>query len=246
VECGEQIKENLSFECPSGIDLDEEKNILYVVDKNNVTLLDLELNVISSWSIPMHPESSSFRGLKVDRNIAYLTIDTIHQIFLCNSQDGKVLKKWGTSSKGSIPELFYYPHGLTINNEYVYVCDCDNHRIQILTKEGKYSHQWGTHTEGKVGFFYPQSNIPTEGKVSFFYPRSIYYSKFDNMFYIGDNYTVQIFIKIENQRIQRIGGTTHGKKMKEFSGVYGISVINDRLYVSDCDNRRIQLFRRIK
>jgi len=165
--------------------------------------------------------------------IGYLTIDGFHQIFLCNNQDGKVLKKWGTVNSGSKHGEFNYPYGITVNNTYVYVCDCYNHRIQILIKEnGNFFHQWGK----------GQSSTK---KGQFSYPGSIFYHILEEMFYIGDWYSVQLFTK-ENICIQRIGDTTTGNKMNQFNYGYGLSVCDDQLYVCDRNNKRIQIFRRIK
>jgi len=225
-----KIRENLSFKDPCGIDMDE-KNILYIADENNVTLVNLKLEIISSWKLPQ--KNTGFGGLKIDNKTVYLTIAGIHQIFLCQSEDGKVLKKYGTVDKGSKPGEFNRPCGITVNGTYVYICDCSNHRIQILIKEnGTFSYQWG---KGKES---------TE-KGHFSYPRSIYYNVLEEMFYIGDSYSVQLFRK-DNTCIQRLGDTTDGNKMNQFYNVWGLSVVNDQLYVSDFNNKRIQIFRRIQ
>ena len=53
--------------------------------------------------------------------------------------DGKLIKSVG-SSKGNGNAQFNHPYGLDVSgrNNYIYVCDCSNHRIQILTEKLKY------------------------------------------------------------------------------------------------------------
>jgi len=131
------LKINSSLLSPSGIDIDEENSILYIADKTRVTRLNLKLEFLSSWEFPKQREFGwIFRGLKLDSNTVSLTIHGLHQIFLCNCQDGKILKEFGTVFSGTKDGEFHYPYGLTVDNKYVYICDNENHRVQILTKEG--------------------------------------------------------------------------------------------------------------
>ena len=57
--------------------------------------------------------------------------------------EGKLIKSVG--SKGNRRAQFKYPLGLDVSdrNNNIYVCDCYNHRIQILTKELKYHSMLG-------------------------------------------------------------------------------------------------------
>jgi len=57
--------------------------------------------------------------------------------------------------------------------------------------------------------------------------------------------SVQLFKineKYERQCIQRLGGPSQGAQMNQFYGVYGIWVLHNRMYVSDVENSRIQIF----
>jgi len=219
------IKENLSFKSPSGIDMDEEKNLLYIADKNTVTILNITQDIISVWNLPS--TSGHFRALKFDDNILYITIEHLHQIFLCNPEDGKVIRKWGTESRGAKEDEFDRPYGITLNKKYVYICDSLNHRIQILTKEnGRFNKQWG------------------DGLLSS--PDSIYYSKSEEIVYIGDSCSVRLYTTNDDKCIQRIGGTFWGSGKNQFDVVFGVFVFDDQLYVSDYGNKRIQIFRKEK
>jgi len=222
---GEILQKNLSLESPSGIDIDEKNSLLYIADQTHITILNLKLESLSSWKLSKEsPSTWSFRGLKVDGNILYLTISGLHEIFSHNSQDGKLLKEFG--SEGSENGAFNYPLGLTVNNKYVYICDRNNHRVQILTKEdGIYFSKWGNGT--KQGQFED--------------PRSIYNCLSEDLIYVGDSCSVQIFRR-DSICIQRLGDKESGTKMNQFNIVYGICVMYDRLYVSDWNNHRIQIF----
>ena len=52
--------------------------------------------------------------------------------------EGKLIKSVG--SKGNGEAQFQNPHSLDVSdrNNNIYVCDCDNHRIQILTEDLKF------------------------------------------------------------------------------------------------------------
>jgi len=82
---------------------------------------------------------------------------------------------------------------------------------------------------------------------------SIYYCLEDEIFYIGDSCSVQLFTKdgICQQRIGEKGAKSDdclaekgGNRIYRVERVYGMRVINDRLFVCDLDNQRIQIFRR--
>jgi len=203
---------------------------LYIADDTHVTILNLKLEILSSWRLPT-TSKTILRGLKVDEKILYLTMSNVHQIFICNSQDGKVLNKWGNVEYGSNKCEFYRPTGLTVDDKYVYICDQLNHRIQILTKDkGIFFTQWGS---GKEGTDQGQFNAPY----------SIYNHLSEEIFYIGDVCSVQMFTK-EGICIQRLGDKEYGNKRNQFNYVDGLCLINDRLYVSDTNNQRIQIFKR--
>jgi len=121
---GKKIKENSTFLFPCGIDVDEEKERLYLADKKTISILNLKLDSISTLELPViAPESSYFRGIKFNNNILYLSLQNIQQIFLLKSDDGKVLNQWGNEDGGSNIEEFREPRGLTVNSLYLYICD---------------------------------------------------------------------------------------------------------------------------
>jgi len=213
------------------MDLDEKNSLLYLADRNQITILTLKLEKISSWEYPMKTTSLPYRGLKIDEDVLYLIIYKCHQIFVHNREDGEILNRWGTTNESKKQGEFHNPFGITVNNKYVYICDCFNHRVQVLNKRnGSFENQWGKGIEGCKNR-------------EFTFVKSIYNNKEEEIFYVGDDFSVQLFKK-NGVWIQRIGDQIKGTKMGQFNRVFGMCVVDEQLYVVDNCNNRVQIFRR--
>ena len=81
-------------------------------------------------------------GICVSQNKVFVTQYTGHCINMYELE-GKLIKSVG--SKGNGEAQFKNPNGLDVSdrNNNIYVCDCYNHRIQILTEELKYHSMLG-------------------------------------------------------------------------------------------------------
>jgi len=214
---------------PIGITIDEQKNLFYIAGWWELAILNTDLKLISTWRLPS--TSYTFRGLQINNNILFLTTEKANQIFLLQPQDGKVLQKWGIVGNSSKPGEFNDPHGITLNNAYAYICDSSNHRIQLLNKkDGKFIKQWG-------------SGISGSSSGQFCFPQGIYYHISENIFYIGDQCSVQLYTR-EEKSIERLGGLEHGNTMNQFFNAGCICVMNDQLCISDTANKRVQIFKR--
>jgi DNA-binding beta-propeller fold protein YncE len=55
--------------------------------------------------------------------------------------DGQLKKSWGEPGK-TAPGQFHLPHSLVVAHDKVYVCDRENHRIQVFDLEGKFLELW--------------------------------------------------------------------------------------------------------
>lgn len=55
--------------------------------------------------------------------------------------DGHLKHSWGEPGK-TAPGHFHLPHSLIVRNNQVYVCDRENHRIQIFTLDGQHLGIW--------------------------------------------------------------------------------------------------------
>jgi len=216
------------------------KSLLYCVGYTSLTLLSLQTNKYSFliWKLPTEDKLDwNHCGIKVNDNYLYLSFDEIHQIFKCQSNNGKIINIFGNKDSSSKNGEFCYPYGVTVGTMeakheghgdggtqdptlYLYICDSNNHRIQILTKDkGKYITQWGNNREGQ-----------------FTWPESIYYDELERIFFIGDHHKISIFLS-NGFCIQRLGDQNF------FQGIYGLCKIDDDLFVSDFTNNRIHIFR---
>jgi len=227
----EKIYTNKALKYPWTVDINEKKSLVYIASLIHINILSLDLELISSWEYPVRDESKVSRGLKVDDDTIYLTIEGYQQIYLCNSQNGTLLSQWGTTDGGSKDIEFDDPRNITVDDKYVYICDCNNHRIQILTKEknGVFVTPWGNGKGTEQG--------------QFVYPYSIYLHSSESLFYIGDDSSVQLFYE-DGFCIQRICGRVVGHN--ELNHVYGLCIMDDHLYVTQCGNSRIQIYQRVK
>ena len=81
-------------------------------------------------------------GICISQNKVFVTQWSGHCINMYELE-GKLIKNVG--SKGNGEAQFKYPRGLDVSdrNNNIYVCDCYNHRIQILTEELKYHSMLG-------------------------------------------------------------------------------------------------------
>jgi len=182
-------------------------------------VLNSKKQVLLTWDLPGGPG----RGIKIDGFYIYITVGNSHQIHTYTTS-GEFVKTIG--KKGNRKGEFKWPHEMTVDKNYLYVCDWGHHRIQVFTKHNDlFSHEWGTRGNN-------------DGQFEF--PRSIYLS--EGVLFIGDQVSVQIFT-IKGRFLQRLG-TTRGRDEGQFNGVDGVVAINNQLYVSDFINHRIQVFRK--
>ena len=57
------------------------------------------------------------------------------------TNDGQLTASWGQPGKDA-PGQFHLPHSLLVANDRVYVCDRENHRIQVFDLQGEYLEMW--------------------------------------------------------------------------------------------------------
>ena len=60
------------------------------------------------------------------------------------SQEGELVRTFG--SQGGEKGEFQFPRGVAVSpdDQHLYVCDQDNHRVQVFTLEGRYVREFGT------------------------------------------------------------------------------------------------------
>ena len=84
-------------------------------------------------------------GICITQNKVLVTQYNGHYISVYEL-DGRLIKIVGSEGNGEVQ--FMYPFGLDVSdgNNYIYVCECVNQRVQILTKEFKYVSMLGMGT----------------------------------------------------------------------------------------------------
>jgi len=213
--------------------LDIFDNRIYVADKLNISIFNLQKELISSFPLPY--ATGGGRGLKVSNKIIYLTIQNQNQIFVLTiTKQGYLMNKLGSSFRSKRIGEFNEPHGLDVHQYAIFVCDSRNHRVQILGKDnGMYLSHWGLEGNHEGQFCFPLTVYLNEGVA-----------------YVGDTTSVQLFT-YEGIFLQRLGGINNNSINNDnnsnngpFRCVFGLLVKKKCLYICDTLNQRIKAFRR--
>jgi len=209
-----ETKPSTTWDHPSDIHL--YKNNLYIVDSKQVAVCNLEFKLLSSFPIP-----HSGWSLKAENDLIYLTQSDMNQVCVY-AKNGEVKNTIGSTEPSKKPREFNEPRGITLNESNLYVCDTWNHRIQVLfTTDYSLFKQWGS--EGR-------------GQKEFTRPTGICYS--EDIVYVGDVCSVQLFDS-DGKFIQKMGDW-EGQEEGQFNCAWGLCVVNNRLYINDTANNRIQ------
>ncbi|MEA3358676.1 MAG: SMP-30/gluconolactonase/LRE family protein, partial [Thermodesulfobacteriota bacterium] len=172
-------------------------------------------------------------GMAIDGNGNIYVVDFGNHCIQKFTSDGRFIAKWG--SEGSADGEFNFgnylhPSGVGVavdENDYVYVADRVNHRVQKFTSDGQFITKWGN--EGSA-----------DGES--WYPIAIAIDKSENVYVVDENNRIQVFTS-DGQFITKFGefGSTAG----QLAAPFGICVsASNRVYVADTLNARIQVFSR--
>ena len=140
-------------------------------------------------------------------------------------KSGELLIRFG--KKGSGPGEFSVPRGVAVAGDRVFVCDCDNHRVQVLTTELESVKQFGSRGTGDGQFKGPESiAVDSEG-----------------MLYVSDRGKdrVQVFTR-DGQFVRSFG--KKGSGQGELNHPRGVCVDADYVYVTNYSNNRVSVFTR--
>jgi len=94
-----------------------------------------------------------------------------------------------------------------VNENYVYICDSGNHRVQVIEKSGSYSHTYG---------YSPYGSSKNDGYLRF--PSCILV--YDDFIYVSDKIGVHIYSKEDGTFQQRI----------DCNNALGLTIIGNILY----------------
>ncbi len=204
---------------PVGVALSEDN--IFVADSalSKVFILDAEGGLLTSISSLQRPT-----GLAFDTKTGRLYVaDTLsHRIVVFNAE-GRQLFEFGQRGIGD--GEFNFPSHIFLSDGRLLVNDNMNFRIQAFDVEGQFLSSFGTHGDGSGAFSQPKGvaadshgNIYVAGatidRVQVFSPQGVFLLAFGNK----------------------------GGGPGEFLMPAGITIFDDRIYVADSYNRRIQVF----
>ncbi len=89
-------------------------------------------DLISEWNDDDNIDSPAlWISSDGSQSLIIATSKAKHNLFVYNTSDLKLLKQVGKQGKGQVE--FDRPNGIWVINDYLFVCERDNHRIQVLT-----------------------------------------------------------------------------------------------------------------
>lgn len=178
--------------------------------------------------------------IAIDREGFLYVTDTRNFRIQKLDRDGRFVLEWGNQGEGD--GFFEKPAGIAVDGEgYVYVSDYDNDYIQKFSSEGEFILKWGKGGKGEGEFDSP-SGIAVDS---------------ENNLYVMDlyNHRLQKFDRDGNflatwgkqQKVNNVKAVLFPLFPKEAPGgfYYPAKVavgLDDRVYVSDSYNNRIQVF----
>lgn len=223
------------FRMPYGTAINDDKGWLYVTDcyNHNVQVFDLAGNFLFKWgTLGDGPSEFNFPGGVTVNSEGRVYVPGEHnqrvQIF---TAEGEYLGQFG--SKGNGDGEFQQPLGIAVDSmDNLYVGDLKTHRVQKFDADGNFILGFGS--EGS-------------GDGEFLGPYNIAIDKADNVYIVDrGNNRVQKFAPDGTFLLKwgRNGGDgTPGLRDGDFNWPHELSIDDqDRIYVSDTYNYRIQVF----
>ena len=163
-------------------------------------------------------ESSGPRGIAADaEGQVYITSSHRLQKFGAN---GKAIKSIGCGNAGGDLGEFNEPDGLKLHNNFLYVCDVGNNRIQVFDRDLKY--------------------VKVLTSAHFLHPHDIGFDADGNM-YIADNTEGRIVVLDPTGKfLHQIGRIGKGKG--ELNCPWGVCISGENVYVTEGYNHRMSVF----
>jgi DNA-binding beta-propeller fold protein YncE len=228
-ENGEQIV----FNSPYGIEIDNEKNRVYVSDYNwrGVRVLTKDGDFL--FNIPRDPAA-----LPLDPALGWAPYDSaVYQdrVYVTSKDgvwvfddEGNFIQHWGT--KGTEQGQYDYPNGIAAdpNNGNIYVADTLNRRIVALNPGGEIRWILG-----------PDKQNPAVSTLQL--PRSVFVDQNGHV-YVTDTFAHMVLVFDTNGKLlTQIGG--RGTADAQFNFPEGIAVSpSGRMYIADRENGRVQIW----
>jgi DNA-binding beta-propeller fold protein YncE len=215
---------------PLGIDLDRSGTI-YVADAGNhrVQIFSPQGNFIAKIDIPpgkTKPADPTDVAVDEARKRCYVVDNDNHRILSYNLESLKLIGTYGTP--GSEKRSFNYPFLMALDKDnYLYVVEVINTRVQILNPEGLFVNfigGWGVEN----GEFYRPKGVALDKQ---------------NRVYVSDSYLGVIQVFDATGSFYAALGDPRTKKVKKFKTPAGLFIDrSNRLYVVEMLANKVSVF----
>lgn len=214
------------FKSPTGIGIDKNDNI-YVCDSGNhrVQVFGKKGNFLHSFNLkngqagPARPVDIAINNRT---NLCYVTDSINHRVVVCDLKGNQVYE-WG--GKGEENQEFRYPATAVFGEEFLYVVDALNSRVQVYEGRGIF-----VRSVGRWGV------LPGE----FFRPKGIALDK-DGNIYVSDSYMDVIEVFNSEGKFSHVLGSDAGG-IRRFAAPLGIFIEGDTLYVAEFLANKVSVY----
>lgn len=148
---------------------------------------------------------------------------SVPTVFVFDGKNGRLLKKWGEN-------VLALPHNITTDkDDNVWIADVALHQVFKFSRDGKLLMQIG------------ERGVPGDDDMHFNQPSDVAIAR-DGSIFVSDGYGNSRIVKFSPDGKFLLKWGTKGKQQGQFDLPHGLTVENDRVYVVDRSNRRIQIF----
>jgi len=218
------------FRSPLGIDVDNQGR-LYLADSGNqrVQILEAKGDFITEIKLPrQNGHSADPSDVVVDdsRNRCYVVDNDNHHILAYDLSTFKLINTYGSPGTGK--RMFRFPFLIALDNEnYLYIVDVINTRVQVLNPDGLYVASIGGWGVEKGEFFRPKG-VAIDG---------------NDRIYVSDSYmgVIQVF-ESTGEFYAALGDPATGK-VKKFRTPMGLFIDHEnRLYVVETLANKVSVY----
>ena len=190
-----------------------------MTEKNYISVRDLHgklIRRIGPLEDGLQRVDISPTGVAVGNDGVMFVTDFSSRRLLKLSCDGTLLKAAGGRGEG--PGQLDDPHGIALISNKLFICDSDNHRVQVFDTDLNFLDSFGTRGSGEGEFRWPL-DISTDR---------------DGCLYVADcaNDRVQVFSQ-SGSFLRSFG--KRGSGPGELSKPHGIHVHNEHVYITEWD-----------
>lgn len=145
-----------------------------------------------------------------------------HDVKIFSIDDGKLLKRFG--GPGTKLGQFMFPHGIVADENYIYVVDSNNSRVQVFDKDGNFKY-----------LFKPDK------KNSLVIPRGIAIDRLERV-HVVDLAQQKVFVFAKTGKFLFSYGDEQGNGLLSFPNGIAIDHKSGKVFIADRQNQRIAVY----